>query len=91
MFWPLVKSWEVSTEKISLRDAGFGKALAFGRVAGENCLFIDSAMKKTLFFLFLYFFLTVHAMAMNSLRLGIEESILLGREENSRKKKRLRL
>ena len=38
-------------------------------------------MKKTLFFLFLYFFLTVHAMAMNSLRLGIEESILLGREE----------
>lgn len=38
-------------------------------------------MKKTLLFLFLYFFLTVHAMAMNSLRLGIEESILLGREE----------
>ncbi|MBS4846129.1 MAG: PhnD/SsuA/transferrin family substrate-binding protein [Burkholderiales bacterium] len=38
-------------------------------------------MKKTLFFLFLYFFLTVHAMAMNSLRLGIEESVLLGREE----------
>lgn len=38
-------------------------------------------MKKTLFFLFLYFFLTVHAMAMNSLRLGIEKSILLGREE----------
>lgn len=38
-------------------------------------------MKKTLFFLFLYFILAVQAMAMNSLRLGIEESVLLGREE----------
>lgn len=37
-------------------------------------------MKKILFYLFLYFSLTVQAMAMNSLRLGIEESILLGRE-----------
>ncbi len=37
-------------------------------------------MKKILFFLFLYFFLTVQAMAMHSLRLGIEESVLLGRE-----------